>query len=185
MNQNVIQFAYWITRIGMGLVILGLVLVVGLLAYWHIDPSYFDHWYLISPFEAGTAKLNVRVSQPPFDTGIRLNDIKPSNIYWLCARSLVSGGLIFWGLRIVSQVINSVKSQQTFYEQNVTLFKQLGLVGLLYALLVTFNLGYNDEVIVYYFTIPFFQIVFAVGCYVLAVVFEEGNSLHKDTKSII
>lgn len=185
MNQSIINFAYWITRIFMGLAIFGMLLVSGMLIYWHISPGYFDSWYLINPFKADSATLNLRFHMPEFDSGIRLNDINRSNIYWLYARSLFSGVLMFWGLLMVNRIIDSVRHQNAFYKQNKAYFKKLGLIGFLYALLVSFNFGTIDGETIFYLNFPFLQIVFAVGCYVLAVVIEEGMRLHEDSTSII
>lgn len=185
MNKKVLFYSIWITKILLGLCALLVLTISGLLVYWHFDPAYFDNWYLLSPFNAGTANMHLQLSMPVPESGYGLNELATWTVYWLWLRTCIFAGLVLWSLVIILRILNSVKDRKTFYTANISHFKKLGSIGIYYALLATFNFGSIDHDTSVFFTIPTLPIVFAVGCYVLAIVFEEGNSLQEDVNSIV
>lgn len=185
MNKKVLFYSIWITKILFVLCSFLILTISGLLVYWHFDPAYFDNWYLMSPFNAGTANMHLQLSVPVPKSGYSLNEMTAGTVYWLWLRTCIFAGLVLWAQVIILRILSSVKDRKTFYTSNISHFKKLGSIGVFYALLATFNFGSIGGTTSVYFSIPFLPIVFAAGCYVLAIVFEEGNSLQEDANSIV
>jgi hypothetical protein len=88
-------------------------------------------------------------------------------------------------IRNFIQIIKSVKSQNTFREQNIRNFQQVGLYFLVIFFINIFNIEYanNAATISLAFTPEY--LLYAITAYILAEVFKEGNKLSEDNKLTI
>lgn len=183
MQNRVIQSALLLTRLSLWLAIAVYGVMIFMLVYWLIDPTHFDQWVIVNPFIAGSAGFQVQ--RTPVDQGIALSGLSAGMMYWLAIRTTFFFLLVFLALRKVLKVLNSVNATKVFHPDNVKNFKQLAMIGLIYAILCTVNFGVIDGISTVNLAIPFEPLLFAAGCWVLSEIFAEGQRLKEDSNSII
>jgi len=183
MQNKVIIAAIWITRITIGFVLLTFAAILGFVIYWHINPEYFDNWYLLNPFKPGSASFNFQRSNTA--VGMTFNDLGSTNVYWMMIRTTLFSAIVLFAQRLILKVLYSVGSTATFYVENIRYFKRLAMTGIVFSLVSFFNFGIIDGQWQFFLSIPFVPLLFATACYVMAEIFKEGNRLQEDSNSII
>ena len=162
-----------------------------MLIHWHLPPEAYKNLsvYLdrkadaIYSFTATYSSAGSEVSYKKVEVNsreaVKLSQLSHLSVYVLYPQSV--GLLFFWLLIIkeISHIIKSVKGLQTFRSSNSNAFKNIGLGCLGIALLSAFKwTGVNG----YSFFGLYFQIsplAFALGAFILAEIFKEGNKLYE------
>ncbi len=185
MNKNqILRVAIWIINVTIALVFLTLIGTLAMLVHWHFDKSYYDHVYLVNGFKAGLDTINLTLSDAVL-TNQSLGSLSPSNLYWLVLRSVIILILGLYILRVLLQIVKSIKNMETFYIQNIKSFNKLAFVGILSSLIVFFNFEFVSGEVNWHFTIPLPQILATAICLILREVFKEGMKLYKDSATIV
>ena len=183
MPNRIIPTSIVVTRISLLLAAVTYTLLLAMVIYWHIDPSYFENWYIATPFYAGSANFTVHNS--PVGQAMNLNDIGSPMIYWLFLRTSLFFLLVFFALKKVLTVLLSVKNRGAFQQESIRQFRHLAMIGMIYALIYAFNFGVVNGQALFHFKLPFEPLLFATACLVLAGIFKEGTRLNEDSNSII
>ena len=183
MHNKVIHWAYWVIQVVWYLTMAMYAILLGIVIYWHFEPSAFDEWHLQQPFQAGAA--NWSFAKSPQAQGATLNDLGAGMVYWLVGRTTLFFVLLALCLRKALSILVSIKQKAVFYDRNTQAFKQLAFLGLGFAVVSFFNFGTVAGVTTYYFRIPFGALLFSAACWVLSEVFAEGKRLYEDSNSIV
>lgn len=183
MQNRIIPVSLAVTRVSLILAVSMYLFLIGIVVFWHFDPAYFDHWYISTPFHAGAANFNIHKS--PVGMAMNLNDIGTPMIYWLVIRTSFFFFLVFLALKKVSEILTSVKNKGAFQQDSIRLFKQLAIIGAIYALNYSFNFSSINGQTAYHFKLPSQPLLFAIACLVLSGIFQEGVRLNEDSNSII
>ncbi len=162
------------------------ILLLGLMAYWHINPTDFGNVDITSGFEAGFGVSRITFSPeniPP--RAIVLSEISYAMAWWLILRNtlfFVLGLLIL--LRIRS-ILQSFQSLQLFYETNIQHLRQIGQLFLIIAGLSFINFYAAEGDVQIDLTLPLASLLAAAGGFLMSEVFREGYALAEDQKSIV
>ncbi|CAE7241737.1 unnamed protein product, partial [Symbiodinium microadriaticum] len=183
-NSSIIKLAIGVVYVWIGLVFLSLAVTMGIGIHWSYSPTSYENLYLVNGFQAGLNSFNIKVSHDKL-TNICLADLEAVTLYWLLFRNSVILVIWFFGLRIVLNVLRSMRDLKTFYIENIRSFRRLAFLGLLSIGIAFFNFGIIDGGTLWNFTIPFGEILFTVMCLVLSEVFSEGFRLLEDSDSIV
>lgn len=140
-----------------------------------LNKSYSDNWK-----DPSTLKGNeVNVLKKSTTTTIYLIYFKFTCIFIL----------LFLSIKEFQNIIQSVKRLDTFRQNNIISFRQIGKYSILYFLLILlyFALSFNNSL---YFgqgtfsqtSISFTPLLFALISFILAEVFKEGNKLQQENE---
>lgn len=183
MSNRIIPVSIIVTRVSLILAAVTYALMLAMLIYWQVNPSYFEDWYISTPFYAGSANFTIHSS--PVGQAMNLNDIGSPMIYWLFLRTSFFFSLVFLGLKKVLSVLISVKNKGAFQQESIRQFRHLALICMIYAIIYSFNFGVVNGNTHFNFKLPFEPLLFATACLVLAGIFQEGTRLNEDSSSII
>ena len=165
---------------------MGLIIIVLLLTaiHWHINKEFYTNIYLTNGFQAGLDSFNLKISKSEL-SNISLADLSHLSLYWILLRSLVIMIISMYILTRYIHVLNSIKSLQTFYNNNVKAFRQVATMSIILALISFFNFGPIEDNTTWNYTIPFGLIFFTAFNLALSEVFKEGQGLLQDSQAII
>lgn len=183
MEANIIPVAIIATRIAKWLLVTTFGTFLIAFVYWHVDSGVFNNWYINSPYQAGTASFSISQSSHP--QSIAINDIEGFTLYWQMARIASFFLLVYLILHQALQVLKSARGEGAFHENCSRNFRQMALLGLIYAILYSFNMGTFAGETLLNLKLPFSPLLFTMACLVLSAIFQEGNRLSNDSKSII
>ena len=172
---------------GISILILALLgAFVLLILYSLLNPDAFQTVLLTDAFRAEFGIGHLKICSDCSGAGQwYLSELSAGMKIWLLIRGAVFFVLTYLILRMILRIIQSIRSISTFYEENIRTFKTLSRYGLLIALISMFNFFIQGDIADVNFSIPFTPLAFALGCWVLADVFEEGRILTEDRNSII
>lgn len=159
---------------------------VSLLLYSFLNPDAFQTVLISDAFRAGFGIGHLRICTDCAGTGQwYLSELGPGMKSWLLLRGSIFFVLTLLIIRLFLRIIQSIQSASTFYAGNIQTFRQLARYGLVIAGISMFNFFIQGEISDLHFSIPFTPLAFALGCWVLADIFEEGKVLMEDKHSII
>ena len=157
-----------------------------MLVYSMIDASAFPSILTFDFFRPGFGLGRLQWCTGCKGTGgVYLQEISSIMKVWLLIRASL---FFFLALRVVkalTKTVESVKSNATFYAGNIQNFRLMSRYALALAALSSFNFFIQGEDTQFDFTLPFGVVAFALGCMLLAQVFEEGRLLTEDKNSIV
>ncbi len=167
----------------------GLILInTAVTIYWHIDPSFFSNIEVTETFKAGygNQSFEYHPGTPPKESGrVFMDDLNHTMIYWIFFRGTFFMVLNILIIQKAIQLLKSIESLQTFYKNNIHVFKQLSKLGFAGVVFACFNFIYLDGELNINLTIPFAPLLFAMACLVMAEVFDEGRKLLEEQKLIV
>ena len=112
-------------------------------------------------------------------------------ILWLTFQLFMVLVFLYFIADEVIKVLRNFKDMRTFYEENILSFRKMGRYGLFIAATLAIRIMlYNNPETGYELSnvrvkIPFAEIAFALACFVLADVFEQGRKLKEENESIL
>jgi hypothetical protein len=183
MEAKIIPVAIVVTRIAKWLLAITFSIFLIAFVYLHVDAAVFENWHINSPYQAGTASF--RVSQSSNPQSMAVSDIEGLTLYWQMARLASFFLLVYLILHQALQVLKSARGVGAFHEDCSRNFRHMAFLGLIYAILYSFNLGTFAGETLINLKLPFSPLLFTVACLVLSAIFQEGNRLSNDSKSII
>jgi hypothetical protein len=95
---------------------------------------------------------------------------------------------ILCSLLIVTQIlkiIRSIKSLETFKQNNINAFRKIAMIFLVIFGLNIFDVTQNSEQLQMTFQLSLEHLLAAAACYILSEVFKEGNKLMEDNQLTI
>ena len=185
MKRNlIIKAATWILYGSLVVLAIVLLSLVAMGIHWHMDKSFYENFYLVNGFQAGLDSFRLKISHDHLPV-ISLADVSNGTIYWILIRNSIIIIIFILIVKKMLDILRSIRDLNTFYEGNVTAFRQLALLSLLSALVAFFNFGAVGEEIIWNFTVPFKPIISTAICLTLSEVFKEGKRLFDDSKTII
>lgn len=189
--SNIIQISLWFARVfkWLSIILIGAFIVFLILA---LTKSNLTQDYLLE-LNNSTKLLTVHecVDCVGSNTEFFVNKLSPSMLIWLFAQLVI---VVFCFFNISQQIILILKnfgSLKTFYEGNITSFRKMGFYALVTVPILAFKfISYYDPIQNYAFEsrmidLPFGPIAFALACFVLAEVFEQGRKLKEENESIL
>jgi hypothetical protein len=171
--------------------ILFIAMMTVVLVHWHFSPETYKNVHIttdktsnaVYTFADSYSLVEPDATDKKIDTNnkesIRLNQLNHASLYIYYLQAL--GLSVFWLLIIqeIKRIVRSVKGLQTFRSSNSKAFKNIGLYCLGIALLSAFKWvgldGYSFFGIYFQFT----SLTFALGAFILAEIFKEGNKLYE------
>ncbi|MEJ2004458.1 MAG: DUF2975 domain-containing protein [Cyclobacteriaceae bacterium] len=116
-----------------------------------------------------------------------LSEISNAMKFWLLFRASIFTAIIILIGWHVLRVLSSIKSLETFYEENVHLFGRMTILAFIAFLFSCFNFFIDDTTnhTQVYFTIAFWPLVISLFFGVLTVVFRQGNKLMEEQKLFV
>jgi hypothetical protein len=185
MNKKPLQWAYGFCRILQGIVSILFILFLIFLIYGLLSSDSSGSILLKDTFKAGMGVGNFVLCDNCNEEGFYLHELSNSMILWL----MIRGSIIFIiYLAIIGRILNilqSIKTKQTFYIENIKNFRLLTRYGVIMVLIGFFNFINHEGQNSFQLTIPFGPIMFTMACWVLAEIFREGKELSEDNKSIV
>lgn len=183
-RNRIIRVATWCTWGILAVSLLFFISFLGILVHWHINPVFYNNWYIEGGFQAGMNSLNLVISDIEI-TGIPLGKLSPGMMYWIFFRTALIIVLSMAATWKMLKVLKSIGSLNTFYVNNIIAFRRLALIGLIISFISFFNFYSTEGSTQWHLTLPFGPLLFASACLVLSEVFKEGKHLLEDSNSII
>lgn len=187
MDNRIIKSALLFCKSILYLIYILLAAFMVMIIYWHFDPAAFTSIEVSDSYKAGFGsdmRYITSVSQVAPDA-IYLSELSYPMMYWLIVRNVFFFGLYLIIIKKIIGILYSIESVQTFYEDNVRIFKDLAKLGFIGAAVSCFNFMYLAGEFNISLTIPFAPLLFAVSCLVMAEVFNEGRRLLEDKNLIV
>lgn len=104
---------------------------------------------------------------------------------WLLLRATIFFSMAFLIVLELKKVLVSIRDTTTFYRANYRSFSAIGNYGFLISLFSAFNFYVQGGESLFHLSIPFLELGFSLGSWVLADIFWEGKLLLEDNQSII
>ena len=159
---------------------------IGMLIYSLIDSESFSNLVVQNAFRARFTIGDFRFCSNCTDPNLlTLPQIATSMKLWLLLRGSVLMTLMVMSLQVLLRILRSIQQHATFYDQNIKGFLMLFRLGMVMAIISSFNFfiqGTSNDI---EFSIPFGVLGYSLGCRLLAEIFKEGKMLAEDSHSII
>lgn len=159
------------------------------LIHWHFSPDSYALVELPDIDQEGFTMQRFRiisVSDGEPDPGsILLSELFPVMLYWLYVRTLILLTLTYLIFRALRSVLSSIRSLETFRNDNISAFQQIGKYALWIFFLTSFNLWIVPGDSNVNLNLALGPLLIAVFAFIMAEVFKEGNQLMEDSKLTI
>ena len=170
-NKKSLNWALTISNIAQILLFVGFVILVILLGISIFLPSF-----------GGTIEISQNGGS---STQIFLTDISIWMKIGFIVQIMIHFAVFWFILKEIIKILTSIQDSKTFYEGNVSSFKKLSHYGIILIIISAIKIGFISEVSNLSLSIPIGPIIFTIGCYLLADIFEEGKFLMEENKSIV
>lgn len=183
---STISLAYRLCQLFIVLILLAGAFFVGAIGYSLIYAEAFPNLAIHQLFEAGYGLGEVKwCSDCKGEYPLRFSDLDRPMKLWLLLR-----GMIFFSLATLitlelKKVLVSIRDTAAFYRANYRSFSNIGNYGFLISFFSAFNFFVQGEYSQFNLSIPFLELGFSLGSWVLADIFWEGKLLQEDNQSII
>ncbi len=183
---STISLAYRLCQLFIVLILLAATLFVGAIGYSLIYAEAFPKLVINQLFEAGYGLGEVKWCP---DCGgehrLRFSDLGSPMKLWILLRGMIFFSLALLIILELKKVLVSIRDTAVFYRANYRSFSNIGSYGFLISLFSAFNFFVQGEDFQLNFSIPFLELGFSLGSWVLADIFWEGKLLQEDNQSII
>lgn len=185
-NEKIIRWSSKAIQIFKWIYLISFIAFLLVIIIWFLNRELFENAVLTSGFKAGVGSFNVSFNNKmEYLRGIPFDELSPTLMVWLGIRT-TSFFLLGWMIiRQIDKIIQSIVSMEVFYENNVVGFQRIAHISLCIAVLASFNIFWNERGFDLDFTVPFVPLLASVGCYLLAVIFEEGRRLSDENRAIV
>jgi hypothetical protein len=176
-----------LSKIVFGLCAFLILLLTGIIFYWHFNPVAFSRVAMIAPFDAGFGMGNIELIDSAETTGdaVVLSDLSAAMMYWVYIRSVFFLGItLFMAWKIIA-VLQSIEKLETFYTDNIQHFKVLAKLGFIAFAVSCANFGYVNGELKLSLTLALGPLLFSVACLILSEVFREGKALLEENNMIV
>jgi len=188
MSRNtIIGYGIGLSKIVFGLCAFLILLLTGIIFYWHFNPDAFSGVAMIAPFDAGFGMGNIELIDSAETTGdaVVLSDLSAAMMYWVYIRSVFFLGItLFMAWKIIA-VLQSIEKLETFYTDNIQHFKVLAKLGFIAFAVSCANFGYVNGELKLSLTLALGPLLFSVACLILSEVFREGKALLEENNMIV
>lgn len=189
MNNNLLRLATFAARFILALdILLGLILVFFMIA-WPMELSFLKEIYIVQDSSIFTFETELTPDRgvplsPP------LSEFGAFYFYFTCIRSLTMVAILFKIIQLSIRIIKSISSLETFRFENVFSFRKMGQLFLIWFVLAIPSIKPLTEFgetigLTMTTTLNFKYALFALVCFVLAEIFQEGNKLMEENKLTI
>ncbi|WP_420318113.1 DUF2975 domain-containing protein [Ekhidna sp.] len=179
MNNNILRLAKLTTRILIfGDILLGSILII-LMIVWQIDVGFFED---IRVVHDGSI---FKFTNSNNAEGMPLSKYSSFYFYFLVLRALIIVGVLYLILQTAQRIIKSIGDLDTFRSENVTSFRRMGNLFLIWFVLAIPTIKIYDDAASISVGFYFNYAVWALISFVLAEIFSEGNKLMEDSKLTI
>ncbi|MBX2875528.1 MAG: hypothetical protein KTR30_25650 [Saprospiraceae bacterium] len=183
---STIGLAYRLCQLSILLLILFAVIFVGGIGYTLLDAGAFPQLVINELFDAGYGLGRIKWCATCIgDHYLHFEDLQLSMKLWLLLRATLFFALAFLIVLELKKVLLSIRDTATFYRANYRSFSAIGNYGFLISLLSAFNFYVQGDQSHFNLSIPFLELGFSLGSWVLADIFWEGKLLLDDNQSII
>ncbi|MER2996325.1 DUF2975 domain-containing protein [Pontibacter populi] len=185
-KNRLLTFALAISNIAKAFFVLLIVAMAVVLAHWHIAPETYKD-VLVTIDSSNEVKYvfkhNDTLTEPEdsiqADTIGTLSQISHVSFYFHYLQTVGQFILLILIISQVSRIIRSVKAFETFRENNSHAFWKIGIYCVAIALLNCikwFEVSHHTRMS---FSIGVVPLAFALGAFILAEIFKEGNKLYE------
>lgn len=183
---STISLAYRLCQLSILLLILFALVFVGGIGFTLVQADAFPQLVINELFEAGYGLGGIkRCVSCTGEYYLHFSDIQLSMKLWLLLRATLFFTLAFLIVLEMKKVLLSIRDSATFYRANYRSFSAIGNYGFLISFLSAFNFYVQGDQSHFNLSIPFLELGFSLGSWVLADIFWEGKLLQEDNQSII
>lgn len=183
---STIGLAYRLCQLSILVLILFASVFVGGIGYTLVQADAFPQLIINELFEAGYGLGGVKwCASCTGENFMHFSDIQQSMKLWLLLRATLFFALAFLIVVELKKVLLSIRDTTTFYRANYRSFSAIGNYGFLISFFSAFNFYVQGGESLFNLSIPFLELGFSLGSWVLADIFWEGKLLLDDNQSII
>lgn len=178
-KNRILKVSAWSFRFlaGLMMVMVGLI-TLGFL-YWLVSPESVSGWYIKS--QDGFYNIFWQEASAKSEH-LALTDFSIGMASWIFVKMTVACVLMYSIFRRALRVVNSIKSLETFKDQNVGHFRNIGGLFLWLAILDSFQVLIVEGHFSFHFQVPFSMLLAALISFLLAEIFKEGNRLMEENQ---
>ncbi|MEX0968453.1 MAG: DUF2975 domain-containing protein [Bacteroidia bacterium] len=158
------------------IIALGILAVVAVM--WHISPDTLQSVYL----DKDTLYYQYSGQSAGTEAEISLNEMGQAAFYFNSLKLAIILLVLLYIFQRALRIIRSMKSLQTFRDNNVRQFQKIGSAFLVLALFNTFYFMEVSGHAVINFMVPFNSLLAALLGFLLAEIFKEGNRLMEENQ---
>lgn len=185
-RMSTIGLAYRLCQLSILLLLLFAAVFVGGIGYALIYTDAFPNLVINELFEAGYGLGGVKwCPSCGGENDLHFSDIAISMKLWLLLRATIFFSMAFLIVLELKKVLLSIRDTATFYRANYRSFSAIGNYGFLISFFSAFNFYVQGGESLFHLSIPFLELGFSLGSWVLADIFWEGKLLLEDNQSII
>lgn len=164
------------------LLVIAFSFITFLVIYWHVNPDYFGSFKSNSLQSTFGFTLTESWTTASHKDPLAYKNIMPASLYfsYIHLSSIII--LTFLALMKFNTIMKSVRLVQTFQKQNVKSFRMIGKYLLLIFLLSSFSIVVFEQGLFYGFVLNFTPLALMCVAFIMAEIFEEGNSLLEDNQ---
>ncbi len=185
-RMSTISLAYRLCQLSILLLLLFAAVFAGGIGYALVEPNAFPNLVINDLFEAGYGLGGIKwCTDCHGENVLHFSDIAIPMKLWLLLRATLFFSLAFLVVLELKKVLLSIRDTATFYRANYRSFSAIGNYGFLISLFSAFNFYVQEGESLFNLSIPFLELGFSLGSWVLADIFWEGKLLLEDNQSII
>lgn len=185
-RMSTIGLAYRLCQLSILLLLLFAAVFVGGIGYALVKMDAFPNLVINELFEAGYGLGGIKWCPSCQDENVmHFSDLATPMKLWLLLRATIFFSMALLIVLELKKVLLSIRTTATFYRANYRSFSAIGNYGFLISFFSAFNFYVQGGESLFHLSIPFLELGFSLGSWVLADIFWEGKLLLEDNQSII
>jgi len=183
---STIGLAYRLCQLSILLLILFASVFICGIGYTLVQADAFPQLVINDLFDAGYGLGGIKwCASCTGERFMHFSDVQLTMKLWLLLRATLFFALAFLIVLALKKVLLSIRDTATFYRANYRSFSAIGNYGFMISFLSAFNFYVQGDQSHFNLSIPFLELGFSLGSWVLADIFWEGKLLLDDNQSII
>ena len=151
--------------------------------HWHFDPSFYNNFnvteYLEPPKGLKIIYFNIHEYE------INLSNVSYGMVYWFAIKFTIICFLYIAILRKGLKILNSIKSLNIFYSENVKNFRTIGKYALIIFSINSIYFYIGNEYKSYGIVLSLEILLLSLASFIIAEIFAEGKLLQEEKEQII